>query len=62
MGRKSPVVVSVQSPISANGDAAAGRTPVTHAERLVIRMLARRAARKVLARAPVNKLREPKRK
>jgi hypothetical protein len=61
MGRKSPVVVSVQLPISASGDAA-GRTPVTHAERIVIRMLARRAARKVLAKAPVNKLREPKRK
>jgi hypothetical protein len=62
MSRKSPVVVSVQPQINANGDVPTARAPVTHAERIVIRMLARRAARKVLARAPVNKLREPKRK
>jgi hypothetical protein len=62
MGRKSPVVVSVEPPISSNGDVAAARIPVTNAERIVIRMLARRAARKVLARTPVNKLREPTRK
>jgi hypothetical protein len=62
MSRKCPVVVSVQPPINANGDAPTARAPVTHAERIVIRMLARRAARKVLARTPVNTLREPKRK
>jgi hypothetical protein len=62
MGRKSPVVVSVRPPISSNGDTAIAGGPVTHAERIVIRMLARRAARKVLATAPVSKFREPTRK
>ena len=61
MGAKSPIVPFVPPPKRPSGDVSGAPAPVTDAERIVIRMMARRAARKALASTPVGASQESKR-